>query len=161
MPLHVFKFLQDTPEIIEVELDLVQGRWHENFMKRVTLYSNRQYMIPDFNFAEPGLAIKFKTQTGELSTEANDRLFGFLSTMFSLGILEQRKDYLILKNFEGSHFFYFSKPYESFCKENLSVLLKLIANFNYESGLRPLISDSVLHSSSYKHLNFKINHTPN
>lgn len=40
------------------------------------------------------------------------------------------------------------------CKENLSFLLKLLNITTYESGISPLIQDTVLHQSLYKHLKF-------
>lgn len=42
------------------------------------------------------------------------------------------------------------------CKENLSFMIKYLKTITYESGLRPLISDSILHASLYKHLHFKL-----
>ena len=41
MPLQMVKFAQGTPEVREIQVDLVQGRWQENVMKAVTSYSNR------------------------------------------------------------------------------------------------------------------------
>jgi hypothetical protein len=49
-----------NPGIEEVKLDLVQGRWQENVMKKVTSFSNRQFSLPDFSYAEPGLAIQIR-----------------------------------------------------------------------------------------------------
>lgn len=51
---------------------------------------------------------------------------------------------------------YFAKPYEPFCKENLSFLIKYLRELNFESGLQTLISDSVVHSGIYKHIKFNI-----
>jgi hypothetical protein len=34
-------FALGTPEVREIELDLVQGRWHENVMKILTSFSNK------------------------------------------------------------------------------------------------------------------------
>ena len=43
------------------------------------------------------------------------------------------------------------------CKENLSFLVKYIKSLAFESsGFRPLISDSVVHQSYYKHLRFTL-----
>ena len=41
MPLQMVKFAEGTPEVREIEMDLVQGRWQENVMKVVTGYANR------------------------------------------------------------------------------------------------------------------------
>ncbi len=85
-----------------------------------------------------------------------EKLFAFISTIFSVAVFEKREDHIKLNDFDDDSFFYLSKPYEPFCKENLSFLLKLITNINYESGLRPLINDAHLHSSLYKHLHFML-----
>jgi hypothetical protein len=42
-------------------MDLVQGRWQENIMKIITSFSNRQFKLPGFSYAEPGLAIQIKS----------------------------------------------------------------------------------------------------
>jgi hypothetical protein len=83
--------------MLDVELDLVQGRWVDNVMKQITSFSNQQYQVPEFRYAEPGLAIKYTTVTGsEDADETNENLFNILSTMFSLGIIEQRKEVITL-----------------------------------------------------------------
>lgn len=51
---------------------------------------------------------------------------------------------------------YFAKPYEPFCKENLSFLVKYLNSINFDSGFSTLISDSVVHSGIYKHFKFKM-----
>jgi hypothetical protein len=84
-----------------------------------------------------------------------------LSTIFSIAIFEKRDEKINLKGSNGEDFVYFSKPYEPFCKENISFLLKYLASLNFESGLEPLISDSVIHESLYKHLSFHLSHNPN
>jgi hypothetical protein len=48
MPLHVIEFAKGTPEVEEVQMDLVQGRWQENAMKRVTSQSDRQHMVEGY-----------------------------------------------------------------------------------------------------------------
>ena len=60
MPLSIYKLVRDKSGIREINMDLVQGRWQENVMKRITAFSNRQFKLPEFTYAEPGLAIKIK-----------------------------------------------------------------------------------------------------
>ena len=57
MPLQIYQLIKSNEGIEEVKLDLVQGRWQENVMKKVTSFSNRQFSLPEFSYAEPGLAI--------------------------------------------------------------------------------------------------------
>lgn len=40
MPLHFIEFARLSPQIRQVEIDLVQGRWQENVMKKVSSFSN-------------------------------------------------------------------------------------------------------------------------
>jgi hypothetical protein len=61
MPLPIYKLVSDNRGIREINMDLVQGRWQENVMKRITSFSNRQFKLPEFAYAEPGLAIKIKS----------------------------------------------------------------------------------------------------
>jgi Gpi16 subunit, GPI transamidase component len=127
-------------------------------MKRVTAYSNQQFQVPGYQYAEPGLAMKYRTDSGQMGNEENEQLFAMVSALFSVAVFEQREERLSLKDGEGEPFFYFSKPYEPFCKENLSFLLKLLSSFNYKSGLQSLLSDNLIHSSQYKHLRVNLDH---
>jgi Gpi16 subunit, GPI transamidase component len=40
MPLQMVQFARGTPEVKEVEMDLVQGRWQEGVMKAVSGYGD-------------------------------------------------------------------------------------------------------------------------
>ena len=53
------------------------------------------------------------------------------------------------------HNSYFSRPYEAFCKENLSFILKSLGSLLFTSGLSSLMEDMVIHNSIYKHLTLK------
>jgi hypothetical protein len=60
MPIQIYQLIKSNEGIEEVKLDLVQGRWQENVMKKVTSFSNRQFSLPEFSYAEPGLAIQIR-----------------------------------------------------------------------------------------------------
>lgn len=94
--------------------------------------------MQDFQYAEPGLAIKYFIDNEEF--ESKEKLFGLLSTVFSLAIFEQRDQSIEIGD-TGSEFKYFAKPYEPFCKENIGFMLKLLSNINYDAGLASMISD--------------------
>jgi hypothetical protein len=80
-------------------------------------------------------------------------LYGLVSSLLSVAVFEQRdKEEIELSDGTGRKFKYFSKPYEAFCKENLSFLFKVLKAQSYDGGLHTLISDSDLHTGSYKHL---------
>ena len=80
----------------------------------------------------------------------------------SVAIYEQRRDAIEIKG--ASHpdqFFttedikqrkttYLSKPYESFCQENLSFLLKHFNETVWNSGLHTLYSSDAFHDTHYK-----------
>ena len=82
--------------------------------------------------------------------------------MLSVAIYENRKDAIEIKG--PSHpeqFFnskdlderkttYLSKPYESFCQENLSFLLKHLNETVWNSGLHTLYSSEAFHDTHYK-----------
>jgi hypothetical protein len=44
--------------------------------------------VDGFKHAEPGLAIKYRTKDGGENKEATEKLFSFLSTIFSVAIFE-------------------------------------------------------------------------
>jgi hypothetical protein len=73
-----------------------------------------------------------------------------------VAIFEQRNEEIEILNEKSEKIRYFSKPYEPFCKENIAFMLKYLSSINYENGISPIISDSIVHSSLYKHFKFQI-----
>ena len=153
--------MEIAPSVKSVEMDLTQGRWQENVMKKVSSYSNQQFSIPFYSYREAGLSIKYATHDGQIEASINEKLFAMLSSLFSIAVFEYRNEHITLKDGLGQSYFYFSKPYEPFCKENLSFILKFLSSIGYGGGLHKLISDSQLHSSLYKHFNFRLIHEQN
>ena len=69
-----------------------------------------------------------------------------ISSLLSVAVFEQRSiEEISIVDGHNQIFSYFSKPYEPFCKENLSFLLKVLSNLNYEGGLHTLLTDQVIH----------------
>lgn len=98
-------------------------------------------MLPGYEHAEAGLSLRYFIE-GEVEKDAKARLYGLVSALFSVAAFEQRdKEEIELTNGRERSFKYFSKPYEAFCKENLSFLFKVLKAINYEGGLHSLISD--------------------
>ncbi|CDW82854.1 gpi transamidase component gpi16 [Stylonychia lemnae] len=160
-PIQFEKFLHLNPELKSIELDLVQGRFQENALKKVTQFSNQQYDLPNFKYKEPGLTMKMQMRNnGVMSEELQEKTYGFLSSIFSLGIFEKRGDQMKLTDQEGYSFYYYSKPYEPYCKENLQFLLKHLRSTVFESGISSLLNDDTYNLSPYKHLSVKIEHKP-
>eukprot|EP00347_Sterkiella_histriomuscorum_P003512 403364016 len=171
-PLQFSEFLRLNPELSHVELDLVQGRFQDSALKRISDYSNQQFTLPNFEEREPGLSIKYRlNQQNDMDLEENqaqqneltksvlqEKLFGLLSSIFSVAIFEQRDSYVQLQNpcNEGKieNFYYFSKPYEAMCKENLSFIIKTLKLITFDTGISTLLQDLVIHQSLYKHLKF-------
>jgi len=45
---------------------------------------------------------------------------------------------------------YFAKPYESFCQENLSYMLKHLNETVWSSGINSLLNSTAIHNTFYK-----------
>lgn len=69
-------------------------------MKRVNAYSNRQASVHGYRHAEPGLAMRFRGE-GVDTDEMKQKMFGAMSSMFSIGVFEKRDDVIELRDGEG------------------------------------------------------------
>jgi len=88
------------PDLNQVEVNLVQGRWHENFMPILDSYKSdplrRHKEITDEagipRTREPGFSMKsdVKTGSGSLSHDQIEKLYGHISTILNVAIFEQR-----------------------------------------------------------------------
>jgi hypothetical protein len=58
----------------------------------------------------------------EETSDSKEKLFAFFGNIFAISIFEQRNNAIKL----DEHNNYYSRPYEAFCKENLSYIFKLL-----------------------------------
>lgn len=58
---------------------------------------------------------------------------------------------------EGDSFVYYSKPYETFCVDNLSYMLKQLNMTTFDSGILNLINIHKSQDTDYKHLSMEFN----
>lgn len=92
-------------------------------MKKVTLFSDKQYKIKGFDHKETGLTFEYST-VGQVeeTQDSHEKLFAFFGNIFSISIFEKRDECFKV----AAHKSYYSRPYEAFCKENLSYMMKLL-----------------------------------
>jgi len=126
MPLHFVQFAKVVPALQTLQVDLSQGRWDESAIKKITQFSNLQHTLPGYDHAEAGLSLKYYLSS-EGNYDGKARLYSLVSSLLSVAVFEQReKEEIELSDGRGRKFKYFSKPYEAFCKENLSFLFKIL-----------------------------------
>ena len=91
--------VREIPDLNTIETNLVQGRWHDNLVPRLENYEldplnlNKELM----KAAEiapsraPGFSMKADTKTsGPLDEDQISKVFGVISNIQSLGIIEKR-----------------------------------------------------------------------
>ena len=119
---------------------------------------------------ESGFSITVDT-VGKLSESDKTKLFGQIGTLQSVSIVELRNESTEIEGISlPEHFFttedeqkrtttYYAKPFESFCHENLSYLLKHLNETVYSSGVRSLYSSKTMHNTFYKQASWIIEKT--
>ena len=103
---------------------------------------------------EPGLSFLIDSHKS-LSSDDQSKIFGEIGSLLSVAIFEQRKDAIEIQ--AGNHEeiqTYLSKPFETFCQENVSFMMKHLNMTNYESGFRTLFNSEIMHDSHYKQVSF-------
>lgn len=105
---------------------------------------------------EPGLSFLIDSQKS-LSSDDQSKIFGQIGAILSVAIFEQRKDAIEIQagNQEDVQT-YLSKPFETFCQENVSFMMKHLNMTNYASGLRTLFNSEIMHDSHYKQVSFAV-----
>lgn len=81
----------------------------------------------------PGLTLKYNKMD---STSDERRLFGLLGDIFSVAILEKPLNLELIDHTTNSTFMWLGRPYEQYCKENFSFLIRLLDSIKLGSGLR-------------------------
>jgi hypothetical protein len=70
-------------------------------IKRVTGFSNQKFVLPEYEPAEPGLTIKYQLRNGNKEGgDLKQQIFGFITSLVSVGIFEERDQELTLINSE-------------------------------------------------------------
>lgn len=119
----------------------------------------------------PGLTLSFNNMASAVQKSS---LFSFLDAIFSIAIFEQVDQIQMIKDYgetdgKETEISYLSKPFEAFCKENLSFVTKLLYATKFATGLDfslknfGFMEDRTLsknvHTTEYKAL--KVRATPN
>ena len=114
----------------------------------------------------PGLTLSFN-KLGDANQRSS--LFSFLDSVFSVAIFEQVSLTKLVEEVvaggnakETKEMEYFAKPFEAFCKENLSFLTKLLYDTKFSTGLdfslknfgvlEDRVSGKYIHATEYKTL---------
>jgi len=131
-------------------MSLVQGRWDESFIPMVLGKDfENPVRVDGFIPFRQGLTLKYS------SPNFQPHLYSLLDSLFSVSIYEVRNQEIELLDptSENSSIRYLAKPYEAFCKENLSFFFKLLNGLLFDSGLKEVITQRRdIHTSPFKQL---------
>ena len=111
---------------------------------------------------ESGFTVKADRHEGVLSQSDIGKLYGVVSSLMNVAIVERRKETIVIKQIDPNDgekvkdFIYFSKPAETFCRENTAYLLKHLKEHLFETGLYKLVNNDKLHDTHYKHYSMVI-----
>lgn len=111
--------------------------------------------------SKPGLTLEFNKLEDKFQQSS---LYSFLDSIFSVAIFEQVDLTKTINNMMGAseEINYFAKPFEAFCKENLSFVTKLLYATKFATGidftlkqfgiLEDRYIDKNVHTTEYKAL---------
>ena len=157
-------------DLRRIETHQVQGRWQQALMPKVFNYKEDEMKInhelragdgEEFQPHEIGFSITVDS-IGSLSETDKTKLFGQIGTLQSVSIVETRNESIEIQSKSLPELFYtsedlkqrkttyYAKPFESFCHENLSYMLRYLNETVYTSGLRSLYSSKTMHNTFYK-----------
>jgi len=113
--------------------------------------------------------VKADSHEGVLNQSDIGKLYGVVSSLMNVAIVERRKETIVIKSIDPNSydhgslkdFIYFSKPAETFCRENTAYLLKHLKENLFETGLYKLINNDKLHDTHYKHYSMRIENKKN
>ena len=161
-------------EIRRLEANLVQGRWNTVLMPKVVGFDGLDISVwnelpssdaegeSSFTAKQPGLGLTIDS-IDSLSDSDTGRIFGQVGALMSVAIFEKRFDAIEIESKTLQKQFrtqdeidrrkttYLGKPYETFCQENVSFILKHLNETVFQSGISTLYKSEAMHDTYYKH----------